>query len=435
MTTPDNEPNTREGLFRFGQRFVNKNIQFKYYRDIMTRLICVDIIDEAFSDGVILTKKGEDGKPTSDPVDWFDDWKKESDKHWKEHLNSYYLERRNGQALTQWIVANAKLKLYSFCEDDYEPDYDDLTSELIGGKSFLKIVNIPETRTLTFGKMTKADETPHSTIDQVQEIMTRRKELVNEGLSITEIAWDVLTAIYMLMSHSAYFVAKAGAGLLKAKVPASEITGGASIDSLAREMNEFGSSQNVIIEVTDIDGDKDKKYELEYITVTSGVTWMELFKMYLIELSILIGIPVSMLEGITPGQLEGALVNESDKFDALEDIQQVYEPHTRHYCEFIADFIGHGEEEFDIGYNVRRDQTKQLIERLQAFSTLSGRKIKPDKLANMLDLELTEEDLEEKQDPLEMMQQFGQSGQTPLEGNGKPDEEEEIEKPEIKVDT
>ena len=79
MTTPDTEPNTREGLFRFGQRFVNKNIQFKYYRDIMTRLLCVDIINEAFSDGVILTQKGEDGKKTEDqkniplrlPADWY----------------------------------------------------------------------------------------------------------------------------------------------------------------------------------------------------------------------------------------------------------------------------------------------------------------------------------------------------------------------------
>ena len=433
MTTPDTEPNTREGLYRFGQRFVNKNIQFKYYRDIMTRLICVDIIDEAFSDGVILTKKGEDGKKTKDPVDWFDDWKKESDKHWKEHLNSYYLERRNGQALTQWIVANSKLKLYSFCEDDYEPDYDELTSELIGGKSFLKIVNVSETKTLTFGKMEGVDQTPHSKIEQVQEIMTRRKEQVNEGLSITEIAWDVLTAIYMLMSHSAYFVAKAGAGLMKAKVPASQLEAGVDINTLARELNEFGSSQSVIIEVTDIEGDPNKNYEIEYITVQSAVQWMELFKMYLIELSILTGIPVSMLEGITPGQLEGALVNESDKFDALEDIQQVYEIHTRHYCEFIADFLGHGDEEFDIGYNVRRDQTKQLIERLKAFKELTGRTIKPDKLANMLDLELTEEDLEEKQEMPMMV-----PGQDPFEGgnpnNGKPIEEKPEEEEEIKKD-
>ncbi|MCK5616027.1 hypothetical protein KAR91_79930 [Candidatus Pacearchaeota archaeon] len=419
MTTPDTEPNTREGLFRFGQRFVNKNIQFKYYRDIMTRLLCVDIINEAFSDGVILTQKGEDGKKTEDPVEWYDEWKVESDKHWKEHLNSYYLERRNGQALTQWIVAKGKLKLYSFSEDDYEPEYDELTAELIGGKSFLKIVNIPKTKDLFFGTLKGVDK-PHSTIEQVQEIMTRRKEIVNDGLSILEIAWDVLTAIYMLMSHSAYYVAKAGAGLMKAKVPASELAAGADSATLARELNEFGSSQNVIIEVTDIDGDKDKKYEIEYITVQSSVQWMELFKMYLIELSILTGIPVSMLEGITPGQLEGALVNESDKFDALEDIQQIYEQHTRHYCEFIADFIGRGEEEFDIGYNVRRDQTKQLIEKLTAFSTISGRKIKPDKLANMLNLELTEEDLEEKQEMPMMV-----PGQNPLDptGNGKPEEE------------
>lgn len=427
MTTPDTEPNTREGLFRFGQKFVNKNIQFKYYRDIMTRLICVDIIDEAFSDGVILTKKGENGKKTEDPVDWFDDWKKESDKHWKEQLNSYYLERRNGQALTQWIVANSKLKLYSFSEDDYEPEYDKLTAELTGGKTELKIINVVEVTKLTFGGKTKSD-THHSTIDQVQEIMTRRKEQVNEGLSILEIAWDVLTAIYMLMSHSAYYVAKAGAGLLKAKIPASEITAGADVNAFAREANEFGSSQGVIVEVTYIDGDPEKKYELEYITVQSTVQWMELFKMYLIELSILTGIPVSMLEGITPGQLEGALVNESDKFDALEDIQQVYEQHTRHYCEFIADFIGHGEEEFDIGYNVRRDQTKQLIEALKAFKELSGRTIKPDKVANLLGLELTEDDLEEKVE----MPMFGDAEAVPaVNGNGlevpKEDKQEVIQ--------
>lgn len=414
MTTPDTEPNTREGLFRFGQKFVNKNIQFKYYRDIMTRLICVDIVDEAFSDGVTLLKPD-----TQEPVDWFKEWKEESDKHWKEHLNGYKLERRNGQALTQWIVANGELKLYSFSEDDYEPEYDKLTAELTGGKTELKIINVTDVTKLTFGGKTKSD-THHSSIDQVQEILTRRKEQVNEGLSILEIAWDVLTAIYMLMSHSAYFTAKAGAGLLKAKIPASEITGGANVDAMAREMNEFGSSQNVIIEVTHIDDDENKKYELEYMDVKSTVSWMELFKMYLIELSILTGIPVSMLEGITPGQLEGALVNESDKFDALEDMQQNYEQHTRHYCEFIADFLGHGEEDFDIGYNVRRDQTKQLIEKLKAFKELTGRTVKPDVIANFLDLKIDESDLEEKQEMPMMI-----PGQNPLDpsGNGKPDEE------------
>ena len=415
MTTPDTEPNTREGLYRFGQDFINKNIQFKYYRDIMTRLICVDIVDEAFSDGVTLFKPD-----TQEPVEWFKDWKKESDKHWKEHLNSYKLERRNGQALTQWILAKGKLKLYSFSEDDYEPKYNDLTAELTGGKTFLKIVNVVDTKILTFGGE-PGNDTHHSSIEQVQEILTRRKEQINEGLSITEIAWDVLTAIYMLMSHSAYYVAKAGAGLMKAKIPASQLEAGADVATLSRELNEFGSSQSVIIEVTDIDGEPDKNYEIEYITVTSGVTWMELFKMYLIELSILTGIPVSMLEGITPGQLEGALVNESDKFDALEDMQQNYEQNTRHYCEFIADFIGHGGEEFDIGHNVRRDQTKQLIERLKAFKELSGRTIKPEKVAEFLDLKIEEKDLEEKVDPMAMMGQFGQGDQPPGKpGNGEP---------------
>ncbi|KKL52901.1 hypothetical protein LCGC14_2280840, partial [marine sediment metagenome] len=411
------EPNTREGLFRFGQKFVNKNIQFKYYRDIMTRLICVDIVDEAFSDGVTLFKPD-----TQEPVEWFKDWKKESDKHWKEHLNSYYLERRNGQALTQWIVAKGKLKLYSFSEDDYEPEYDKLTAELTGGKTELKIINVTDVTKMSFGGKEKSDA-HHSTIDQVQEIMTRRKEQVNEGLSILEIAWDILTAIYMIMSHSAYFVAKAGAGIVKGKIPASEITGGANITSFARDLNEFGSSQGVIIEVTHIDDDPEKKYEIEYITVPNSVPWMEIFKMYLIELSILTGIPVSMLEGITPGQLEGALVNESDKFDALEDMQQNYEQNTRHYCEFIADFIGKGDEEFDIGYNVRRDQTKQLIERLKTFKELTGRTVKPGVIANFLDLEIEEKDLEEKVDPMMI------PGQNPLDpNNGKPDEDIEEER-------
>ena len=420
MTTPDTEPNTREGLFRFGQNYVNKNIQFKYYRDIMTRLICVDIVDEAFSDGVTLFKPD-----TQEPVEWFKDWKKESDKHWKEHLNSYYLERRNGQALTQWVNISNKLKLYSFREDDYEPEYDKLTAELIGGKTELKIINAVDIKKLTFGG-TKASKEHHSTINQVQEIMTRRKEQVNEGLSVLEIAWDVLTAIYMIVSHSAYYVAKAGAGIVKGKIPASEITGGANVTSFARDLNEFGSSQGVMIEVTHIDDDPEKKYEIEYITVPNSVPWMEIFKMYLIQMSILTGVPVSMLEGITPGQLEGALVNESDKFDALEDMQLKYEPHTRHYCEFIADFLGHGEEEFDIGYNVRRDQTKQLIESLKAFKELTGRTIKPEVVSNLLNLEIKEEDLEEKVDPMAMMNQFGQEGE-PSNGEQQEPMEQEVE--------
>ncbi len=148
---------------------------------------------------------------------------------------------------------------------------------------------------------------------------------------------------------------------------------------------------------------------------------MQMFEVYLIQLSILTGVPVSMLKGITPGQLEGATVNESDKFDALEDIQKKYEQHTRPYCEFIADFLGHGDDEFDISYIVRRDQSKQLIETLRAFSELLGRKIKPDKIANLLNLELTEEDLEEKQEMSMMI-----PGQGPLvPSNGKPEEDPE----------
>ena len=96
----------------------------------------MDIIDEALGDGVILYQPD-----TQEPVEWFNEWKKESDKHWKEMLNSYYLERRNGQSLAQFIKVGDKLKLYSFSEDDYELEYDELTAEIVSGKSFLKIIN------------------------------------------------------------------------------------------------------------------------------------------------------------------------------------------------------------------------------------------------------------------------------------------------------
>lgn len=424
MTTPETEPDRRDGLFRFGQNFNNKNITFRYYRDIMMRLLCVDIVDEALGDGVTLVKPG-----TNEPVEWFDEWKEESDKHWQEHLNSYYLERRNGQSLAMFIVVGGILKLYSFGQDDYELKYHDLLSSIKSGKAYLKILNSVRTVTLNITERPEAgnsfhktsgvvdplqpdkqpqneigaEETPDAFVEQVQEILTRRKELVNDGLSITEIAWDVLIAIYMLISHSAYFVAKAGGGLKIVSIPEEKLKHGASTSTIAKDANDFGSVQDTIFEVTHIGGEEGKDMKVRYETVSSAVEWQAILEVYLIQLSILTGVPVSILKGITPGQLEGAQVNESSKFDALEDIQDKYHKHTEFYCRFIADYLGHESEKFEIEYNVRRDQTSILIEKLRTFKELSGRTIKPEKIAEFLDLPLEESDLEEKQDPIELM--------------------------------
>ena len=402
------EGTRKEGLFRFGQPFSSENVKFRYYRDAITRFICVRIPDESLGNGLDVFKRG-----TEELVEWIDDYRTEEAKHWKEFKNSMYLHERNGNALDTFIKLKNEWYNFSYATNSYELDYDKDTTLPVKGKIDHIVHNVPQSTTWKIPDDVK--------LEQLREIITFRKESFNEGLPSIEPAWDLITSLYILISHLSYAMSKYGGGLTKTKIPASVIEDGVEFSALQKAHSNFWSIYNSIIEISHIDGIEGKEITTEQVAVSGTFDWAMALDVLFTQLSIITSIPVAILKGITPGQLEGAEVNQSDYFDALEDYQEGKKQDAQWFAEFICKKILGKQEEIDIGFTVRRDQSKQIIEKLNTFQDLTGRKIKPKVVAQFLGLEIDETQLEEKVE-MTMMEDGINPEEQDEEGEEQPDD-------------
>ncbi|KKN03473.1 hypothetical protein LCGC14_1107370 [marine sediment metagenome] len=410
---PQTETQRREGLFRFGQDFNLKNLRFRIDRDNLCYFLIYGLPEEAFGDGFDLVKPG-----TEEVVDWNDKFQEEAKKHHAEGINAVSLEYEGGESLATFMINKGKLKLWAFPIDQYEIQYEEVTGKIKGGKADIKIANVTGETKITFGSEKSVDN--HLELDNVYELLTRPiPELKNKGRPLLQPAWDAIIARYMLISHSAYNVARGGSGIKKQTMKESYLNDAStSIDALLSDASKFGSAHDSILNLVDDAG-------LPILTTTvepytGSLPMAEFNREYLIDIMFSIGIPVAVLQGLTPGELVGALVNESSKFDALEDMGSKFNNFWMWFSRRIAAFIGRNED-FDIKWNSRRDLVTQMIEKLEAFKSITGRTPKPDIVAKMIGLKLEEKDLEEKQE----IPALGQ----PTNGEPKDDIDEETLKP------
>lgn len=402
------QSNTREGLFRFGQEYINANIEFRIARSPLLKMIVKGLPDDALGKGHDLVELDEKGEPTEDFVDWNDEYQKESTKQWSEFMHAVYDQRGYEKSLMLFTTmpVSKVFKLWAFRDDEYEVKYND-AAEIEKGSADLNILEFTQTIKIPFPETSKdvgvlQDGVP---LENVRELIKKRKRVKQSGVSDIEAIWDIDVALYMLISHSAYFVARAGSGIKELKYPESMLDDAGSTTNLITSAAQFGAGQDVIVIPKSIDGIIGNDVEFDIKTIDNAADWLALLDLYLTMAAIETGIPLTMLKGVTPGQLEGALVNQESRFDVLRDIQDAYESDIKWYSERIAKRLGKDPEKdkYAILQRVREVQTEeqetvQIVQKLTTFQSLTGRKVKPDKVATLLKLKLTEADLEEKQE-------------------------------------
>jgi len=359
--------------------------------------------------------KGFDvAKPgTEELLPWNDAMQKIMPGHYQEYLQTIYFQRRDGRSLHTFIKNGADVVNMAGAFNQYEITRDSMGIATTGRfRPTIRNHAGAPSKILNFKK-------------DSMELIVGRRDQIGDGMSILEAPWDVLFAIYMLISHSAYFVARAGAGLKDLAVDESVLEKDASLlATLQTSMTNFGSAHDTIIRPKTLGG---QEVEFNIKTVDSAVDFDRLLMMYFKILSALTGIPQSTWVGLVPGQQQGAEVNEASYHDFLSDMQDALEEYTRWFVLQLNKKykFNPGEEAYDILWRVRRvisdDQVAVLLGlKADAAAKLKAVGVKSLKALEMAGFDdLTDADLKEGvDDPIEF-------GDDPEASEEEPDEEEE----------
>jgi len=339
----------REGLFKFGQLFTLRNMRYTYHRNGFANFLCKGLVDDAVGNGFKCTKPG-----TDEEMHWNKKLQEKLEKDYSEIKLPLYWQRRDSKSLMAFMVDkedDSKFIPRAFAVDQYRPKYNEF-GDLVSAVAKSKIKGYPTIQDHNFSE-------EDIKADTVREIIFERRDQVNEGLSELEAPWDVLYAIYMLVSHSAYFVARAGGGQKKITVPETAIndTGTSVIDDLVESAAHYGAAHDVIVVPKTLAG---QEVEFEVVTVNDSMKWMEIFDIYTFVLATITGIPQSTWKGLVPGQLAGAKVNEESYQDVLRDLQAKFNTYfkwvVRQYLKFYK--WGSLETEFDISFIPRKPMSE-----------------------------------------------------------------------------
>ena len=178
----------REGLFRFGQWFSAQNRKFSFYRDPVAHFICKGVVDDAMSKTFDVVAPG-----TEDILPWNDALHRVMPDHYSEFLQAIYFQRRDGQALETFMEKDGTLVNFAGAMGQYRL-YRNALGQPTKGTFTPQIQDFPGVKVQTLDMEEN---------DNFMELIVARREKIGEGMSIIEPLWDVLFAIYMLVTHSA----------------------------------------------------------------------------------------------------------------------------------------------------------------------------------------------------------------------------------------
>lgn len=334
--------NYREGAFRFGGQISYDNLREHYYRDDITYFLCKGLIEEAIGKGFEVVDDNDQ------PLDWNDEFQDVLGQYIPELIRGLAIERRDGRALLAFMSDSGNLYFRSFTQEFYGVDYNKF-GDIEEAVAKSRIDGYPSDVDHRFEQ---------SDIDSIREIILRRREKVNSGMSYMEPIWDISIALYFVASHIAYHVARAGAGIKAVEMESDEHTpvdplDDDDIDNLIEDLAQFGSANDVLYLPPGV------TLKESLLNSAGQIKWMELFDILLARISIYTGVPGSRLKGIVPGQLEGAEVNEESYFDVLRDIQEQVKPVIKWFVRRLNDFYEWEDDpDFDILFNVREEMSE-----------------------------------------------------------------------------
>lgn len=346
---------TKQGAFRVGGQITLNNLRQQYYRDSIAYFLCFGLVEEAIGKGFDIVDK-----KTQEPVPWNDAFQVYLERDLDEIVRSLALERRDGASLAAFLEEENEedLLFRAYPKQDYEPKYHN-TGKLKTVKATSKIADHPVE--------VVHDLTEEETALQVKQLLYRRREKINQGMSYLEPIWDDLIAVYFLISNLAYYLAKNGGGIKAVELDYGDL----SIDQLTEEqttdllkkLSEFSGVTDVVILPPGV------KLLTDLLTSGSSVNWMQCLDTLLVPIVIHSSVPNTRLKGVTPGQLEGAQVNEETYFDVLRDLQKLVTAYLKWYVRTLnkkyAFYKDEKDEEgqevlldYDLLFNVREEMSE-----------------------------------------------------------------------------
>ena len=371
------------GLFRSGQDFDYDDLEYIADREIIAEFLIYDLVERAIGKGFNLKQEEEDHKSN-------DEIQTEILPIYEDYKISCQKQRLFGKMVNEIQEANEKLYLNTFDPRDFNIELDMLDNITKLGVTE-KIENFT----------TEGDKTlEERAITDFKDIFftyRKGKRARNKGKSYLESTYDALVGIQNLQESCVYFVIRVGAGLKIIHVPFSKMADDEYMDELEDNIRTMNAENTTMI--LGYDDATGQKQEVQLLT-GQPIDFNTLLVFYYKFISIKSGVPVTILEGVTPGQLEGGKINETLLFDVLAKIQKECEEFLRWIIDKIALF-----KEIDLGdYQIEwitREAVDEvgkqdlLTKRLTNFITARNDiGLKFDIAAKMAELKIKETDLD-----------------------------------------
>lgn len=371
------------GLFRSGQDFDYDDLEYLQDRELVTYFLVNELVFRAIGKGFKLKQKEED-HPKNDDI-------QEAIKPiYDDYVHGCTKNRLFGSMIFEMQAENERVYLNTFDPRDFTVEFD----------MFDNFTKLEVTEKIEFYDNEKVLEArPIDKNKFINFLYTYRKgkRERNKGTSYIESTYDILVGIQNLSESCVYFVIRVGAGLKIIWVPMDKLQDDDYMAELEENIQEMNAENTTMILGMDAEGNKTEVQLL----ATQPIAFSELLDFYYRLLSLRTGIPVTILQGITPGQLEGGKINESLLFDVLQAIQKICEIILRWIIDWIA-----GSKTIDLGDYEIEWVTREIIDeagiqkllstKLANLKELLALSIDFDKAAKMSGLELTTEDIDEE---------------------------------------
>lgn len=375
------------GLFRTGQPFDYPDMEYLADRETIANFIIYDLVERAIGKGFSL-KQDENEHP--------------QDKAIQDKIKPIYedftigasKERLFGSLTYEVQQENERIFLNTFDPRDFGIEFD----------KFDKIVKLDVTERIKFFDSEQVLEKRDIDSKDFENFLYRYrkgKRERNKGVSYLESIHDVLIGIQTLDESCVYFIIRVGAGLKIIYVPKDKLNDAEYMAELEESIRSMNAENTTMILGTDV-GEEPTRVEL---LTGQAIDFNTLLDFFLKFISLKTGIPITILQGVTPGQLEGGKINETLLFDVLQKIQKNYEPLLRWIIDRIAALNTIEMGEYEIEWLTREavdEVGKQdlLTKRIDNFIKLRNDiGTTHDIAASMSELEINEDDLD--QDKLE----------------------------------
>ncbi len=384
--TEDYKPETQErnmGLFRAGLDFDNDDLEYMAERNPVASFLIYTLVEKALSKGYRLVRKDKEHPKNKEMMKWMNPIHADL-------VTACSHERLYGKLIYEIQKGGDPEKLFL---NFYDPR--DFTIE-IDEFDVIKKLELTE----------KADNQPSGTTLQSKPITKfenifyryrKGKRSRNRARSYLEPFYDLMVGIENLAENAYYFVIRVGAGLKIVYVSKKNMNDPEYMEELEENIQTMNAENTTMILGYDIGEDKTR---VELLTA-QAISFKELLDFYFTYVSLKSEVPITILQGVTPGQQEGGKINENLLFDLLRAIQKEYERLFTDVIDYVAKTQSIELGEYEVEWVTRAVIDEMGIQallgsKIDNLEALLALGVDFDKATKLIDILLTKADLDQE---------------------------------------